>query len=206
MIEVELKCELTPAVWERLRERLRDMKLKGVVHNLDIYYDTSQYDLLKQAVFVRVRNGNRLEFKFNEHAEQAHVQCSERHFPLEPGPELTAKMNTLFTRFLPRWRAAPQVPAAIAENCLIELARIDNHRECYSNDLLEVSIDHVVGIGNFFELETRCKDKADTNRALSMLSTFASEVGAQHIQVGYVELWLRTHNEQAYQLGKYRLG
>ena len=72
MIEVELKFETTPAAWPQLEKQLATMQLVRHLRNSDIYYDTANFDLLSQAVFVRVRNHARLEFKFNEQAASAH--------------------------------------------------------------------------------------------------------------------------------------
>lgn len=181
------------------------MQCDGTVRNVDIYYDTPAYNLLQQAVFVRVRNNQHLEFKFNEHAEKTHGQSTERTFSLLPDADMAAKMHALFTRFLPHWYTAPTVEAAFTHNGLIELARIENNRESFSQDGIYVSIDHVTGLGEFLEVETRCEEGTDTSHAQSRLHTFISDLNVEHIRVGYVELWLRMHNPHAYQLGKYHL-
>src|SRR5258707_12343169 len=70
---------------------------------------------------------------------------------------------------------------------------------------VHLSIDHVEGLGDFLEVEMQCEEDADTSEALALLHKFIAGLDLQHIKVGYVELWLRIHNPQAYQLGKYRL-
>lgn len=206
LIEAELKCRLTAEVRSKLDTYLRAMQWKGTVHNLDIYYDTAAWSLLRLAVFVRIRNQLRLEFKFNEQAEQRHVQCTERTFPLV-GMDSKAmeQMNTLFASFLPDWRNASNVATALMNNGLSELARIDNRREVYTSGLLELSIDSVVGLGDFLEMEIRCPEGAAAEEALATLQQLAAELHAEHIPVGYVELWLREHNPVAYQAGRYHL-
>jgi adenylate cyclase, class 2 len=205
LVEAELKCRLTTEVQYKLYERLQAMQLKGTVHNLDSYYDTASWDLLRRAVFVRIRNQQRLEFKFNEQAEQSHVQCTERTFPLETDDEKWEQMNELFATFLPDWHNAPDVASAIASNDLIELACIDNRRTIYTYGTLEVCIDAVAGLGDFLELEVRCPQGPAADEALATLQALAADLKAAHIPVGYVELWLREHNPAAYQVGKYRL-
>ncbi len=205
MIEVELKCELIPEVERKLRERLGSMKFRGVLQSLDRYYDTARFDFLQQAVFVRVRNESQLQFKYNESSDLAHVQSLERVFPLVPESiQQVEEMNALFTRFLPEWRATSTFEMARSANKLVELARIRNRREAYINDDVEVSIDHVEGLGDFLEVELQCGEDADTSKALAKLRTFISEFGAQPVNIGYVEMWLRIHKPEAYRLGKYR--
>jgi adenylate cyclase, class 2 len=205
MIEVELKCELFPELLPKLQERLRYMTFAGTAHNVDRYYDTRRFDLLQQAVFVRVRNDHQLEFKFNEQGEKEHRQSTERVFSLFPDPDAREKMNALFTRFLPNWSASSNFSEAVTKNNLTELACINNTREVYVDGAVHLSVDHVEGLGDFLEVEMQCEEDGDTSGALALLHEYIADLDAQHIRVGYVELWLRIHNPQAYQLGKYRL-
>jgi adenylate cyclase class IV len=205
MIEVELKGELFPELLPRLKERLKQMTFVDIVHNVDRYYDTPHFDLLQQAVFVRVRNENQLEFKFNEQGEIAHLQSTERVFSLFPDPKGRENMNALFTRFLPNWSASSNFSEAVTKNNLTELACINNTREVYVDEVIHLSIDHVAGLGDFLEVEVQCEEDTDTSETLALLHKFLAELNVKHIRVGYVELWLRMHNPPAYQLGKYRL-
>src|SRR5947207_14562933 len=83
VIEVELKFALPPEIRSRLSMKLQGMQARGIVKNSDVYYDTSSYDLLQQAVFARVRNRAQLQVKFNPSAEKVHGQSTERTFPLQ---------------------------------------------------------------------------------------------------------------------------
>src|SRR5260370_5631920 len=116
MIEVELKCELFPKSLPKLQERLQHMTFDGTAHNVDRYYDTPRFDLLQQAVFVRVRNDHQLEFKFNEQGETVHRQSTERVFSLFPDPNMREKMDALFTRFLPHCFASPNFTQPLPKN------------------------------------------------------------------------------------------
>ena len=205
VIEAELKCRLTPDVRHKLNGYLKTMQRSGNVHNLDVYYDTASWDLLRRAVFVRVRNQARLEFKFNEQAEQRHVHCTERAFLLEANSTALEQMNGLFASFLPTWHAATNIATALTGNHLIELVRIDNRREVYTDGLLEVSIDAVEGLGDFLEMEICCSEEREVEKALATLQRLAHDLQAEHLPVGYVELWLREHNPPAYQAGRYHL-
>ena len=60
-------------------------------------------------------------------------------------------------------------------------------------------------MGRFKSATVVCEEDADTSEALALLHKFIADLDVQPIKVGYVELWLRIHNPQAYQLGKYRL-
>jgi adenylate cyclase class IV len=203
MIEVELKFELLPTSWPQLEEQLTTMQLTRRMRNSDTYYDTAGFDLLRQAVFVRVRNQMHLEFKFNEQAAPAHIQSTERVFSLVPEPRQAEEMNALFSRFLPQWRPADTVKEALQQNGLIELAVIENRRVQYRYDDLVVCVDRVEGLGDFVEIETQCEEGSDTQQAIAKMHRFAAGFAARQVRVGYVELWLQKHRPRAYQRGKY---
>ncbi len=204
MIEVELKFEIAPAAWPQLEQHLAGMQFVCQVRNSDRYYDTADFDLLSQAVFVRVRNQARLECKFNERAAPAHTDCTERAFPLAPEPGQASEMNALFSRFLPGWRSARTVHEALAHNGLLELARIENHRTQYAWEDLVVCVDRVEGLGDFLEIETQCREERETEQALARLERVVVGIALRPVRVGYVERWLRIHHPQAYVRGNYQ--
>lgn len=181
------------------------MQFAGTVQNSDIYYDTPEFALLKQAVFVRVRNNAQLDFKFDERLVKEHGQSTERTFPLFPSPSMAEKMHALFARYLPDWQVTSSVETAISENGLIELARIENRRDAYAGNEVYVSIDHVAGLGDFLEVETQSEEGIDTSKAIARLQDFVADLHVQHLNIGYVELWLLEHNPRAYALGQYHL-
>ncbi|SRR5581483_5257551 len=201
MIEVEVKFELLAQA--QLKEYFPTMQFVRHVHNSDVYYDTPGFDLLRQAVFVRVRNQQRLEFKFNAQADPAHVQSTERAFSLRPSPSEAEEMHALFTRFLPQWRTADSVEEALCCNGLVELARIENSRICYSREDIIICVDQVEGIGDFVEIEMQCEEDGDTRQAIARLCDLTAGFAARQVCVGYVELWLQRHHPHAYRLGKY---
>jgi adenylate cyclase class IV len=205
MIEVELKCMLPEHILLALYEQMEQLMYVHTVHNIDQYYDTLDFTLLQQSVFVRVRNAHRLEFKINSSAADEHVQSLERTFPLVPNEQQTASMNALFRHYLPRWHDAPTIEAARTANGLIELATINNMRREYRDGEILLSLDAVEGLGNFLELEIQCPEGSDTSRSLAHLRAYAARLGLQEIPTGYVELWLHAHHLQAYRLAKCRV-
>jgi adenylate cyclase class IV len=205
LIEVELKCELSPQLLEKVRQKIQGMQFRGTAYNHDIYYDTPTWDLLRRAVFVRVRNNQKIEFKFNEDASQEHKLAFERVFPLQTSPSELDKLNSLFAYFLPTWQSATSFEDALTKNNLTQLVTVNNTREAYANEYIDLSIDHVKGLGDFLEVETQCEEDGDTIQAQARLQAFVADLHVQHIKVGYVELWLYKHNPEAYQAGRYHL-
>ncbi len=204
MIELELKYQLNPALSAQLQEQLQQMNFTGAIENYDIYYDTPAFDLLQQAVFVRVRNERELQFKYNEAADRTHTQSIERSFSLVPELDSVSSMNASFAHFLPHWRSADTFTEAIKRNKLIELASIRNKRRIYTQDNIIVSVDEVEELGSFLEVEAQSEEGIDTTSSLAILRAFAARFQLQPVRIGYVELWLRAHNPEAYWLGKYQ--
>ncbi|QBD83689.1 CYTH domain-containing protein [Ktedonosporobacter rubrisoli] len=200
-----MKCELSSQLLEKVRQKLQGMDFTGVVHNQDIYYDTPTWELLRKAVFLRVRNNSQIEFKFNEDLSQEHGLVNERSFPLHASPTDLKKINALFARFLSTWIPVTAFQTGLKENGLKELVRIDNRRETYTDGRIVLSIDHVEGLGDFLEVETQCQDESDTSLAQAQLQAFVADLNVEHIKVGYVELWLYKHNPEAYKAGRYHL-
>lgn len=211
MIEVELKFKVDPKASEQLQAQLDAMpSMRCITHikNVDTYYDTTSFDLLQQAVFVRVRNHAYLEFKFNEQAEVAHIQSTERVFPLKPGRQQVQEFNSLFSHFLLQWCQVSTVTEAIQKNGLIVLAHIEKKRVQYAYEDLILSLDRVEGLGSFFEIEMQCEEGTGTSQAVTRLQRFISDLALPSlhpIHVGYVELWLRLHHPEIYLLGQYRV-
>ena len=204
MIEVELKFAITPDSRARLETYLGTIGCARRLHNSDTYYDTPSYNLFSQAVFVRVRNRQRLEFKFNEQAAPEHLFCTERAFSLTARRGRLAEMNRLFAGFLPYWQPARTIGEALSENGLIELARIENSRAEYRYENLVVCVDHVEGLGDFLEIETQCEVESETPRAIERVQAFAAGLDARQVHIGYVELWLQKYLPRAYRQGKYQ--
>lgn len=206
MIEVELKCRLTPASLKRVREKLDTCVFWGQKQNRDCYYDTPTWDLLRQAVFLRVRNETRLEWKFNPEKDPAHHTSIEHVFSLQAEPFPASEMNALFRHFLPAWQDGKDFAELVASGRLVELARIENIRRLYrSPEQLELSLDEVTSLGTFLEIEGTTYTEEEAEMIRQAATTLASELSLVHLPVGYVELWLQEHKPEAYKVGQYQL-
>ncbi len=209
MIEVELKFEIPSDTRLLLQAKLDAMLAQspGQTENVDSYYDTANFDCLRQAVFVRIRNRKHLEIKYHEHTDPSHLHTTERVFPLESEPLLVKEMNTQCSHFIPRWQQADTILEAIRMNGLREFARIEKRRTQYAYGDLTLCVDSVEELGDFFEVEAHCEDEAEIGQALASLQDFVASLAfpaLRPVEVGYVELWLRLHLPQVYQLGKYQ--
>jgi adenylate cyclase class IV len=208
MQEVELTCEVTPSVGDRLWEKLAGLDPQRIVHNTDRYYDTAEAALFEQAVFVRVRtteNGSRLQFKFDEQgSDKQHVICTERDFPLSPGQPLPDAVHALLRHFLPRWEPFPTWEQACIQNEIRELVVIQNRRHVYQLGELAICLDQIAGLGTFVEVEQMCEEGANTQQARRNIEQFVADIGGRPLSAGYVEMALERTQPEIYQKGQYR--
>lgn len=209
MIEVELKFALPADAQTLLRTKVATFLVQslGQVKSVDTYYDTASYDCLQQAVFMRIRNQKHLEIKYHEHADPAHMHATERVFPLDPDLQMMQELNTLCTRFIPKWQEAGTIEEAININGLVAFVCIEKQRTEYAYEDLRLCIDSVKGLGDFFEVETHCEEEKEIGQAIAKIRAFVASLACsalRPVEVGYVELWLRSHLPQVYQLGKYQ--
>ncbi len=209
MIEVELKFEVPAGSRPLLQTKIDALCASPLeqIENVDTYYDTACFACLQQAVFIRIRNHMYLELKYHEHADPAHMHSTERAFPLELAPTQMQEVNLLCSRFIPTWRQAGTIEEAIHTNGLAQFVHIENRRTRYVYGDLVLCIDSVEGLGDFFEVETHCKEAAKIEAAIARLQGFIASLALpslRRVKVGYVELWLRLHLPQVYQLGTFQ--
>jgi len=200
MIEVEVRSPLLPDIAAKLQPKLEKMHLREEKASQDVYYDTPDFALLQHrlSVFVRLREGRLLQFKFDEDSEQR-IACIEREFLIQTDV-LPEKAQTLFQTFLPTWQHAASWEQARTFNQLVELACIDKKRRVYVDGPLIISIDSIEGLGSFVEVERNCEEGTDTQEAEEHVHTFLREIGGISLKAGYFEMWLYRHNQAAYQL------
>lgn len=209
MIEFELKFKInkTPT------KLINFPKIDDLIEK-DIYYDTSNYDLLKEGDFFRVRNNKQIDFKLNL-SDEAHLYCKEKSFlikDIKPNNKhfldifycLDIEINLNFTNF----------DSFIKINNFTVLAPIIKNREIYKIDGdTTVTIDNVENLGTFMEAEImldnidRLKDKnklkAEIINKLKLLDLIKDNT--KLINVGYVELYLLKNNKKVYNLGKFKI-
>lgn len=221
MIEVELKFGLTAQVRQQLEARLAVMpsvQFIGQVTSTDVYYDTAQYDCLRRAIFVRIRDQKRVEIKFHRDDDPEHIQSIERTFPVQATPEQMQEFNSLCAHLLPAWRAAATIEQALQASGLEAFVFIKKQRMVYTCRATTLCLDRVEELGDFLEMEMLCEEqtevggakeaRASMQEAMTHLHRFVTELALpalKPVEVGYVELWLYRYLPHAYRLGRYQM-
>lgn len=199
MIEIELKYELR----SRLKLNLNSSSEKIVE---DIYYDTSDYKLLKSGNFLRIRNNKSLDFKLNAN-DLSHLYCKETNFDLNDSniDSINSILNSLGID--EKFESIIDLKSKFGV-----LAPIKKKRTTYNlEDSIVMSIDEVEDLGYFLEIEYDLdKDEVDDadyykNLLIEALKKYhIYDKLSREVHIGYVELYLKKYNIEAYKLGIYQ--
>lgn len=199
MIEIELKYELE----SRLKLNLNSSSEKIVE---DIYYDTSDYKLLKSGNFLRIRNNKSLDFKLNAN-DLSHLYCKETNFDLNDSniDSINSILNSLGID--EKFNSVKDLTSNLKV-----LAPIKKMRTTYNlEDSIVMSMDEVEDLGYFLEIEYDLdKDEVDDadyykNLLIEALKKYhIYDKLSREVHIGYVELYLKKYNMEAYKLGIYQ--
>lgn len=201
MIEIELKYRLKglPKV---------DFPLISESEEEDIYYDTNNYDLLRNGNFLRIRNQKRIDFKLNTN-DLSHLYCKEVNFSFEPFPyeKIEEVLHNLgidisfnsYEEFTKK---------------LDVLSPIIKKRKSYKiDDNITMVLDEIDNLGYFLEIEYDVQkdecNEIEVKRYEELLKNTLKDNNLlteydEQVKIGYVELYLKKHNIDAYHLGIYQ--
>lgn len=201
MIEIELKYKLKnfPKVgFPLLEERTEE----------DIYYDTKNYELLRNGNFLRIRNHEKIDFKLSTN-DITHLYCKETRFPFEPFP--SSKIEEVFHNL--KLDITFNNYEEFKEKLFV-LAPILKKRKTYKiNDSITMVLDEVDNLGYFLEIEYDVEQDSITEEEGKEYEEVLKNVleenhllteGDKKVTIGYVELYLKEHNIEAYHLGLYQ--
>lgn len=206
MIELELKYEISSS-----KESLKELEVRSNKKQIDIYYDTNNYNLLKKGNFLRLRNNKCLEFKLGGEDDR-HLFCKELTFDITLSTfnindvlEVLQKLNI---------NIIAKTIDELLSNLSI-LATIEKERTSYNfEDNCTISIDIVRDLGMFLEAEIMIdKDKLTKEDAKNIEDELLNKLAKYNIlnkndkrvNVGYVELYLLKYNKKAYELGMFKI-
>ena len=209
MIELELKYEI-----ETIPKVLKNYEIINKKEQIDIQYDTPNYDLIYKGNFLRIRDGKRLEFKLFA-GDTSHLYCKETDFELDQLSNNKDIINELLKSInLKTVEDLNTFNQIIESNNFIVLSPIIKHRTTYKYDEeCTISIDEVDDLGLFMECEIMIDiNSLSEEKANKIKEQFISKLKGskiitgkeKNVNIGYVELYLLKHNIKAYNLGIYK--
>ncbi|MCL2440041.1 MAG: CYTH domain-containing protein [Alphaproteobacteria bacterium] len=209
MIELELKFAV-----ERAPAALAALQLLKEKSQVDVYYDTPDYALLKRGGFLRIRNGARMDFKGDfSFGSVQHDYCNETNFDIFSIVDKSEAINKLLNLYkIPALGSYENFDDMIAKNNLQILATIDKSRREYKLGDMKIALDDTKNIGLFIEAETEAPDDTSHEELMKRKARMHADLiehkiispAAPPVKIGYVELYLARHNPAAYELGLYK--
>ncbi|MBU0975735.1 MAG: CYTH domain-containing protein [Patescibacteria group bacterium] len=215
-VEVELKYNvLDPIVINKL-----DIQVVGKRRVVDVYYDTTKGELFKRGIFIRNRNANKLDFKFNfediagKSFKNDHTHCDEYSFDLPLSAEDKERFHKVCSILDIDAPGNLSLSEFLKANGYVELVVVDKERTVAKKNGFDISIDEVEDLGVFLEVERLLEIEAGEDNYEVMLDdlkqkidTFVQSLGlnVEQNMTGYCELILLKTNFELYKQGKYVL-
>jgi adenylate cyclase class IV len=215
-IEIESKFEILDK--SSLDSFLNNLTFIGEKHIVDQYYDTKDGNLFKQGVFVRNRDKQKLDFKFNleDFQNDLHDNNHEHwdefsyQFPISQVSSFNHVCKLLSLK--PYVAKGPNDPITYAtlqewldDNNLVKSVTIDKNRKTYRDDIFLYQIDQVERLGTYLEIETEVTERSKIKKLKKEMKERIKYLKLKLVSTGYYELFLRKHNFNLYLEGKYVL-
>lgn len=207
-IEVEFKFEVLHP--EKVRF-LEELEFRGEKTVNDIYLDTKNADLFRRGIFVRIRNGKTLDFKFNPEqfdakpGEGIHEHCMEYNFSLPLQKNDLPKLNEVLgdLELLPI--SVADLDSLRKQNQWIDSQVFNKTRKKYAKPPFEYCLDEVENFGTFLEIEATTQDRREAEKLKEKIREDAQKLDLKLITTGYNELWWRKNDHDIYRQGKFLL-
>lgn len=207
-IEIELRYEVINH--EQLTEFLAPLQQLHRKRDIDVYFDNAQGLLYQNGIFIRSRNGKKLDFKFNratlENPDLA-IQdyCEEHSFALPLQESDLAKINELLVSLNLRPAASVSLDAIKEANNFVDYYTVDKVRTSYTHKDFTVCSDEVADLGTFLEIELMAKSIEGLDAVKQEMELFLVGLQLRPLRTGYGTLLLRKNNFVQYLQGRFIL-
>jgi predicted adenylyl cyclase CyaB len=207
-IEIELRYEVLKP--EQLVPFLASFEKLHQKHDVDIYLDNPQALLYQKGIFIRIRNGKKLDIKFNratlDNPDLA-IQdyCEEHSFPLPLQEKDLAQINELLVSLDLKPPAIADLAHLKSINSFIEHYRVDKLRTSYKHDSFTLCLDEVADLGTFLEIELIANSIEDLAAVKQQMQYLIKELDVAPLKTGYGTLLLRKKDFGHYLMGRFVL-
>jgi len=198
--EHEKKYELSLEQCGRIRELLGSPS--SAKRQVDRYFDTRDALLFRRGIFCRIR-GTRFQIKFNlkdvlSGESSGHTECTEVDLPLVLGESEQAQLQKTLQALSIESPAGVISPFQLFDHASwIESVVVDKQREVYGLGDYCISLDDVVGLGLYLEVEA-ASAAPQTNELVTELFRLIDEADLSYVDTGYNALYWRKHDWATY--------
>ena len=207
-IEIELRYQILKP--EQLAPFLTSFQPLHRKHDIDIYLDTPQAILYQRGIFIRIRNGKKLDFKFNRAcldnpalAIQDH--CEEHSFALPLVATDLPKINDLLISLDLKPIATADVALLKSTNHFDTHYTVNKIRTSYKYNLFTICVDEVADLGTYLEIELMASTLDNLDSIKNQMQQLLLDLDVTPLKTGYGTLLLRKKDFAHYLLGRFIL-
>jgi len=207
-IEIELRYQILNT--HQLAPFLAPFQPLHRKHDIDIYLDTPQAILYQRGIFIRIRNGKKLDFKFNRAcldnpalAIQDH--CEEHSFALPLITADLAKINNLLVSLDLKPIATADLALLKSMNNFDTHYTVDKMRTSYKHNLFTLCVDEVADLGTYLEIELMASTLDNLDSIKNQMQGLLFGLDLAPLKTGYGTLLLRKKDFAHYLLGRFIL-
>lgn len=207
-VEIELRYEILAD--KNIAAFLAPLTLLHKKHDIDLYFDTPDGRHFGRGVYIRVRNGKKLEIKFNraclEDPELPHQDfCEEHAFALPLCQGDLGRLNALLSSIDLNSVVQADFDVFKSANNLDVYYTIDKVRASYRHGVFTVAIDEVKDLGKFLEIELMANDSQELEKVRCQMLCALAGLILKESFAGYPELMMRKKNFAQYLRGRFVL-
>ncbi len=200
-IEIELRYEILNK--QELQDFLSSLHYQHTKHNIDVYLDTPDVDLLQKGVYIRIRDNKTLDIKFNRaclHDPNLEIQpyCEEYSFALPLKEKDLERLNEITAVIGLTSIEKADLDTYKQTNNLVDSRVIDKVRATYTYDIFTIAHDEVTNLGTFLEIEVMTKDTLQLAEIKYSMESLIAPLTLKPIKTVYDSLMLRKHNFPLY--------
>lgn len=205
-IEIELRYEVMDRY--RIIQFLSQAQLLSTKRVVDVYLDTPERVLWRRGIFVRIRDGQRLDVKFNrECLLDARLPlldyCEEHSFAWPLSAHDQQRVDELLMRL--DLLAAPVSAAKefVPINNLAPHYQVDKTRLSYQLQSFTVALDEVADVGSFLEIERMASSITELETVKQEMQLLLHGLPLEPICEGYCSLAVKAQDPAWYARGRF---
>lgn len=193
-------------VLESLKGFLVSKKFVSSKIIIDEYLDTPDGLFYQDGIYIRVRNGKSLDFKFKpqhlgSHSVEYGIGCHEYNLTIPFASSSIPTIEALREVIPIKCPHSHVFEEFLKVNNLQSLIVLQKTRDIYEDQIFTIAVDQFSDLGMFIEFEA--KNSMSNDSFLKELEVITKGLHLRSLNSGYFELRLRKINEALYLKGKY---
>ncbi len=205
-IEIELRYRILDQTG--LQQFIASLAFVHRKHIIDIYLDTTDAILLERGIYIRLRNNQKIDIKFNracleDPMLEPQPYCEDHSFKLPLMHEQLPEFNDVI-RYL-GLQEAQTLEEFKAYNNFIDHRIVDKVRSTHTFEDFVIVIDEVKSLGTFLEIEIMAQNTNELDAITQRMQEILSPLKLEQLKIGTEALLLRKQNFQHYLKSRYIL-